>query len=316
MNEPWIGRHARALVTGGSGFIGTNLMQHYLERGVTVVNVDTLSPRDASQARYWRPGSVLHGESLAECVRDFAPTHVFHLAARTDMRGRVLSDYDTNVAGTKNVLAALREAESVQHFVLASSRLVCKIGYQPRSDEDYRPTTPYGESKVAAEQLVRNAGLAVPWTIARPTSIWGPWFGIPYRTFFDAVRSGRYADPGRHRVEKSFGFVGNTVFQLDALAASRELAEKTVYVADDEPIELWTFANHIKKAFGGDGPICTAPLPILRIAARAGDLIERFGFEAPLTSFRLENMLTPMVMDTAPLNRLTGDLPYSELGLR
>jgi hypothetical protein len=53
--------------------------------------------------------------------------------------------------------------------------------------------------------------------MVRPTSIWGPWFEIPYRTFFDATARGRYLHPRGRKVRKSFGYVGNTVYQLDRL---------------------------------------------------------------------------------------------------
>ena len=67
-----------------------------------------------------------------------------------------------------------------------------RIGYQPDSDTDYCPTTAYGASKALGEEAVRAAQLDVPWVIVRPTSIWGPWFDIPYRTFFDSIQHGRF----------------------------------------------------------------------------------------------------------------------------
>ncbi len=56
-----------------------------------------------------------------------------------------------------NLLTVLAEApDPVERAVIASSRLVCRIGYQPGFDEDYCPTTAYGASKVETECLVRG----------------------------------------------------------------------------------------------------------------------------------------------------------------
>ena len=95
-------------------------------------------------------------------------------------------------------------------MVFASSALVCRAGYRPTGETDYCPTTPYGESKVEMEILVRESTLIpCPWAMVRPTSIWGPRFGVPYKNFFSTVASGYYFHPGRHDVRRSFGYVGN-----------------------------------------------------------------------------------------------------------
>jgi len=186
---------SRVLVTGGSGFIGTNLVASYRAAGVTVVNADVQRPRNSADTDLWAPVDITRIDDIRAVVSRFRPTHVFHLAARTDLRGREVADYPANVEGVAALLSALAEASTpVIRLVVASSRMVCRIGYQPVSDYDYCPPTAYGASKVETERLVRSA-VAIPWVLVRPTSIWGPWFDIPYRDFFLSVARGGTSIP-------------------------------------------------------------------------------------------------------------------------
>lgn len=302
---------ARILVTGGSGFIGTNLVGAYRAAGLTVRNADVVQPRDGQQSDVWSPVDITRVDQLQDVVSEFRPTHVVHLAARTDLDGRQVADYPANTTGVANLIKVLTEApDPVDRVVIASSRLVCRIGYQPESDEDFCPTTAYGASKVETERLVRGAA-HLPWVLVRPTSIWGPWFDVPYRDFFLSVARRRYVHPSGKRIYKSFGFVGNTTWQLHRLTIvpSAEVLHRTLYLADDPPIEVRDLADRISAALGR-GRTREVPLPVLRALARAGDMLERTGRRAPLTSFRLANLLTPMVFDLAPLTSASGASPF------
>jgi nucleoside-diphosphate-sugar epimerase len=147
----------------------------------------------------------------------------------------------------------------------------------------------------------------------RPTSIWGPWFGVPYRTFFDSVLGGRYIHPKAHTINKSFGFVGNTIFELEKLLAAESalVGGKTFFLGDAPPIEVLTFANAI-RAKAGKRPIREVPSGALRVIARVGDVGESItGRSMPLTTFRLDNLETEMVYDLKPLLDVVGELPYA-----
>lgn len=302
---------ARILVTGGSGFIGTNLVDAYRAAGVTVRNADVAPPRNVEDSDIWSRADITRIHELRDVFSDFRPTHVIHLAARTDLDGREVADYAANIAGVRNLLTVLAEApDPVDRVVVASSRLVCRIGYQPRSDEDYCATTAYGASKVETERLVRGA-VDLPWVLVRPTSIWGPWFDVPYRDFFLSIARRRYVHPAGKRIYKSFGYVGNATWHLHRLitATAPQVVGRTFYLADDPPIEVRDFADRISTALGRQRTR-DLPLPAMRVLARSGDMLERAGRRAPLTSFRLANLLTPMVYDLAPLTAASGDPPF------
>ena len=305
----------RLLVTGGSGFIGTNTVEAFLRDGWDVLNIDIAPPKTPTHTAYWQHVDILDGASLTEAFVSFRPEMVIHLAAKTVMNERTTLDhYAANIQGVQNVIDAVQAAGTVERTFFASSRLVCRLGYVPRSDTDYHPSTLYGLSKVRGEELVRAApaGLGA-WTILRPTGIWGPWFGVPYRDFFLTIQRGRYVHPSGRDVRKSYGYVENTVHQLQRLAArpAADVHARTLIIADYPPVSVKSWATTIQRTLGAR-PIRTAPVPLLKGVALAGDAAERLGARhAPLTSFRLNNLTSDMVYDTTAIEALAGPLPFT-----
>ena len=108
------------------------------------------------------------------------------MAART-IWTQVVSDYQVNIDSTKNVLQCCNESNTVGKFVLFPL-LVCRLGHLPKDDCEFADS-PYGESKVICERMVREMySASYDWAILQPTSIWGPWFRAPYRNFFDGAK--------------------------------------------------------------------------------------------------------------------------------
>lgn len=303
----------KVLVTGGSGFIGTNLVSYLSDAGNTVVSLDKATPRDPALARLHIEVDILDSTTLDAVIAEFEPSAIVHLAARTDLDGRRPDDYLANTDGTRNLLSAANRTSSVDCVLLASSRLVCEIGYRPSADDDYCPTTSYGQSKVVGEQIVRSsASPGYDWCIVRPTSIWGPWFEAPYSTFFNSVAAGHYMHPRGKQILKSFGYVGNTVHQISRLIeSSAEFSGRTLYLGDSPPIEVLDWARRVALAMHAHPPR-EVPESVLRSVALAGDAIEKISkIKAPLTSFRLNNILTEMVYDLEPVMSVSQPLPFS-----
>src|SRR3954447_15799127 len=159
-------RLMRALVTGGAGFIGSNLVDALVERGDEVIVVDNLSTgREANLERALGAGVVLHradirdGEAISGLLERERPEVLFHLAAQIDVRKSVSDpafDARTNVEGTLNLLVAARQS-GVRRFVNTSS------GGAIYGVQDVLPTpeatmpapmAPYGASKACAEVYV------------------------------------------------------------------------------------------------------------------------------------------------------------------
>lgn len=303
---------SRVIVTGSSGFIGTNLVQHLLQQGHEVVGIDIRPPRVDNYEHL--ECSVEDTHRLETAFVKVRPEKLFHLAARTDLRGLHIADYSANVNGVSMLLERALRCDELETAILSSSRLVFGVGHSPKHDFDYAPSTAYGESKVLGEQIASTlcAKANFNWAIVRPTSIWGPFFGAPYRDFFDAVLAGRYVHPKGSRVLKSFGYVGNSVAQLVAISEqARTLRGSVLWLSDYEPIEVLAFANKIRAA-SLLPPIREVPFPILNLAAHAGNFLQRSGIlqGAALTTFRLRNLTTDVVFDTTATHRVLPQLPF------
>ncbi|MFK9714751.1 NAD-dependent epimerase/dehydratase family protein, partial [Escherichia coli] len=88
-------------------------------------------------------------------VTGAAPDAVVHLAARIDLDEKTdLSGYTANIEGVENLVEAIRRTPSVRRVIWTSSQLVCRVGYVPTSDTDYKADTLYGKSKVRTEEIV------------------------------------------------------------------------------------------------------------------------------------------------------------------
>jgi len=304
---------SRLFVTGGSGFIGTNLVQFLADRGCEVLNFDCKVPLNGRHGKYHLRGEILDPVALQSAIRSFQPDLVVHLAARCDLDGSTKAEYAANTIGVRNVISAIHSAGSVKRVVFSSSRYVHSTAVQPQRDDEYSPFTNYGASKAEGETIVRSCGLGIPWVIIRPTSIWGPWFGIPYRGFFDAVRKGLYAHPRGERLYKTYGYVGNIVHQIWKFisAPADKVKGRTFYVADYQPLEIRETAEIIRETFGAP-PIRDIPVVALRTLAKAGDGFKRLGWNnPPLTSFRLNNLRTQMVYDMSATQDVVGPCPFT-----
>jgi len=153
----------KALVTGGAGFIGSNLVDALLARGDDVAVLDDLSTgRRSNLESALAGGAVLHeldvrdGPVVRELVAAVQPDAIFHLAAQIDVRHSVADpvfDSAVNVGGTINVLEAARAA-GVPRVVNTSTggAIYGEADALPAPESTAsRPLAPYGQSKYAAE---------------------------------------------------------------------------------------------------------------------------------------------------------------------
>lgn len=278
------------------------------------LNFDINPPRNTDHLQYWIEGDICDLHLLKNIFDDFCPDVVIHMAARTDLNGTSLSEYDANITGVSNVIKCCNDCLSVKRVIFLSSMLVCRLGYIPKDELDYCPTTFYGESKVVGEKLVREeVRPGLDWVLLRPTSLWGPWFDVPYRTFFDAVRKGIFIMPSNLTVFRSYGFVLNSVDQITTIMQPKNTLglNKVHYLADSEPIELSAWANKIIE-ISNKGRIHRVPWFVLKMLALVGDLLKVLGVTSPpITSFRLSNMSTTAIYETQSWKGICDNQKYN-----
>ena len=246
-------------------------------------------------------------------VISFSPDYIIHLAARTDLNGKSINDYSANTAGVSNLMKIIHELPNLKKLIVTSSMLVCHTGYYPKDQFDYAPNTLYGESKVETERIVWDNKPQCDWAIIRPTSIWGPWFGVPYRNFFDMVISRKYFHIGRKSCTKTYGYIGNAVYQIEQILFHETLNEdqKVFYIGDNPPTNIETWANEIAAELNYN--IKRVPFWMLKTAAYFGDLLKLFNITFPMTSFRLKNMTTDNIIDLSETYNIAPNPPYSRI---
>ena len=230
------------LVTGGAGFIGSNLVDALLARGDRVTVVDDLSTgRLQNLEGALEAGAELveadirDGVVVTEVARRVEPEIVFHLAAQIDVRRSVAEpafDASINVGGTANVLEAARGAECRRVVFTSTGGAIYGEGdgqeLPLQEDAPLAPMAPYGQSKFAGEGYLslyeRLYGLSS--ASLRLGNVYGPRQDPLGEAGVIAIFCGRLLDGGRPTVfgdgrqTRDYIYVGDVVAALLAAAES------------------------------------------------------------------------------------------------
>ena len=303
----------RILLTGASGFIGTNLLEDLASKGYEVCNVDCATPKIKGRNSVWKNVDITDFENFEKAVLDFQPDYLIHLAARTDLDGKSLEDYAANVVGVENLMKIIHKLPYLKKVIITSSKFVTRNGYAIKDQFDYCPHTKYGESKVETEKKVWSNKPQCDWCIIRPTSIWGPWFGVPYRNFFDMVMRRMYFHIGHIKCHKTYGYIGNAVYQIEQLLFNETPDEnnKVFYIGDESAYEINEWADEIAKELGFKVP--TMPVWFVKCLAKFGDFVGLFGIHFPMQSFRFGNMTNDGTNDMRNTYKIAPDMPFTRL---
>jgi nucleoside-diphosphate-sugar epimerase len=232
-----------ALVTGVAGFIGSTLAERLLDRGASVTGIDCFTDyyaRSIKESNLSALRSHSGFQFVEQTVQDAdlrsllrGKTHVFHLAAQAGVRrswGREFQVYTVNnIEATQALLEAAVGQPSLEKLVYASSSSVYgdDAPIPMREDTLPRPLSPYGVTKLAAEQLCHlySTNHGVPATSVRYFTVYGPRQrpDMGFHRFLKAAIQGApitvYGDGEQTR---DFTFVG------DAVTATIQAAERGV----------------------------------------------------------------------------------------
>src|SRR5215213_5867092 len=262
----------RCLVTGGAGFIGSNLVDALLARGDTVTVVDDLSTGRLSNLE---PGlengaelveaDIRDGEALSRLAQEKRPEAIFHLAAQIDVRKSLADpcfDAGVNVGGTANVLEAARSCEGRRVVSISTGGAIYGEGEGQQlplpEDAPIAPLSAYGQSKFAAEgylslyeRLYGLSGVSL-----RLGNVYGPRQDPLGEAGVIAIFCGLLKEGGRPTVfgdgtqTRDYIYVGDVVSA--ALAAGDSGASGAINVGTGKETNVLELIEALKRLSGNE----------------------------------------------------------------
>jgi nucleoside-diphosphate-sugar epimerase len=297
----------KALVTGGGGFLGGAVVRQLLNRGDAV--------RSFTRTRYPWLDDLGIEQVLGDLADPVAVTKavegcdvVIHVAAKAGVWGRFTDYYRVNVVGTKNVIAACRNA-GVGRLVYTSTPSVVYSGPVENGNESLpypkRYTAAYPQTKAIAERAILAANGPDLLTVAlRPHLIWGP--GDPHLIprVLARARAGKLRRVGTGPVMVDVTYVDNAatahVLAADRLRPKAPVAGKAYFISNGEPVDLWAFLNRVLEVAGLPPVTKTISPWKARLAGRVLETVYRtlrLPGEPAMTRFVAAQLSTPHWFD-------------------
>jgi len=275
----------KILVTGAYGFVGTNLCRYLSEKGHGCIALDIPEAR-----RDDVPYKAFHSWDDLGNIDFSGVDAIVHLAGKAHDLKKVSdpqSYFDINVGLTERIFNAA--SGKVPRFVYFSS--------SKAADAD----TPYGNSKLAAEQFLDGRAI-----VLRPAMIHGPGNKGNLNLLWGFARRGFPWPLASFENKRSFTSIGNVCAAVEALC---ERGENGIYpIADDEMLSTNRLIELMAEACGRKARLWHLPRGLMRFAAKVGDILH-----LPLNTERLGKLTEDSFVDNAALKKHLG---WSQMPIR
>lgn len=246
-----------AVVTGGTGFVGSHLVDHLLDKGYEVRCIT----RKSSDLKWLKDKDVkifdcglYNKEALREIIRD--ADYVYHVAGVVKSKTKE-GYFRGNVDTTRTLIEATLESNSnLKRFLVVSSQTVTgpSLDGKPVNEEtDCRPITTYGKSKLEEEKLVLSFKDKLPITICRAPAVYGER-DTEIFIYFKTFSKGLTTTIGFNEKKLSLIHVLDLVNGF-YLAATNEKSKSQIYFISSEEFYTWPQINNITSKIIGKKPI-------------------------------------------------------------
>jgi nucleoside-diphosphate-sugar epimerase len=298
----------RILITGAFGFVGSNLSRYLAsDQSMELIGLDLIGRKDSHYSR------VFTWKDLESIDFDSIDT-IIHLAGKAHDTNDTASEneyFDVNVGLTKQIYPAFLRSKACKFIFFSSVKAVADTVAGTVLTEDVvpHPMTPYGKSKLAAENYLSSMnpheGRSV--YVLRPCMIHGPGNKGNLNLLYGFVKQGMPYPLGKFNNLRSFASIENVTYVV------RELIDKTIQpgmylVGDDEPVSTRELIELMARSLDRNPRIWNLPEGLVRMFAYAGDL-----FHLPLNSERLKKMTEAYVVSNGKLKSALGisELPVT-----
>ena len=285
-------------VLGGSGFVGSRLIQELGPEGCYII--------DKNHSPFFdditRIKNICDGD-LADSIDRETKTVVLLAAEHRDDVSPTSLYYDVNVEGTKNVLAAMDQL-AIKHIIFTSS--VAVYGLNKDNPDEKHPADPfnhYGTSKWQAEEVLRKWHEQDPenrsLTIVRPTVIFGERNRGNVYNLLKQIASGKFILIGRGTNKKSMAYVGNIAAFLYHWISVDKPGYRVYNYIDKPDLDMNGLVSLVKNKLGKGKSSFKIPYPLGMAGGYCFDFLAKIsGKSLPVSSVRVKKFCATTQFDS------------------
>ena len=272
-------------ITGATGFVGWHLAEAFRLAGWRVRAIVRPGGVKPVPDDVERVEAAFHPKTLSAAIGDSEV--VVHAAGLT--RALYPSAFEFNVSGTRAVVDAVNTTGARLVFISSQAAMGAGTISRPTREDDLpRPLTPYGRSKLAGESVVRSDA-RTPWTIIRPTAVYGPRDRQLLPIFRLAAR-GIFLQVVPPATAFTFIYVDDLARGVVLAAEGERAWGQTLFLGHPDPMHADDLLRGLAGVFGRRYRPWHVPDLVLRAFARGGQLAWKFGEEPLLDDARLTEL--------------------------
>jgi predicted dehydrogenase/nucleoside-diphosphate-sugar epimerase len=290
----------KILVTGASGFIGSNLVSLLSEKGYSVrcfvrksSKIDLISGYKNVEIFY---GDMKNESSLFEATKDIAV--VIHLAASTSEKASAKSEsHEVNVQGAKHLVKACQK-NKVNRLIVVSSQ----------STKRKRQGN-YGLTKKLADEVFKNSGL--DWTIFKPSLVYGPGSKGLFTKILKLIKSLPVIfiiGSGKYKLQPTY--VNDLAVALVSIIDNKKTIEKTYDLAGKDQVQFKELIKQINQELQMEKKLVHVPFWLCYLGVKFLSLLTK---NPPIT---IDNLLGLIQETEIDLNPAITDFDYSPISLQ